>query len=47
MSRIEVELLFAKNVAAWIKDKLWHSSQEMVPDEGWTAANDAQGGGHG
>ena len=22
--RIEVELLFAKNVAAWIKDKLWH-----------------------
>ena len=29
--RIEVELLFSKNVAAWIKDKLWHSSQEMVP----------------
>jgi predicted DNA-binding transcriptional regulator YafY len=29
--RIEVELLFAKNVAAWIQDKLWHSSQEMVP----------------
>lgn len=29
--RIEVELLFSKKVAAWVKDKLWHSSQEMVP----------------
>jgi predicted DNA-binding transcriptional regulator YafY len=28
--RIEVELLFSKNVAAWIKDKLWHSSEEIV-----------------
>jgi predicted DNA-binding transcriptional regulator YafY len=29
--RIEVEILFAKNVAGWIKDKLWHSSQQMFP----------------
>jgi predicted DNA-binding transcriptional regulator YafY len=26
--RIEVELLFSKKVAAWVKDKLWHASQE-------------------
>jgi len=26
--RIEVELLFSKKVAAWVKDKLWHSSQD-------------------
>jgi predicted DNA-binding transcriptional regulator YafY len=26
--RIDVELLFSKKVAAWVKDKLWHSSQE-------------------
>jgi predicted DNA-binding transcriptional regulator YafY len=26
-----VELLFSKKVAAWIKDKLWHSSQETFP----------------
>ena len=26
--RIEVELLFSNKVAAWMKDKLWHSSQE-------------------
>jgi predicted DNA-binding transcriptional regulator YafY len=26
--RIEVELLFSNKVAAWVKDKLWHSSQE-------------------
>ena len=26
--RIEVELLFSKTAAAWVKDKLWHSSQE-------------------
>ena len=26
--RIEVELLFSKKVAAWVKDKLWHPSQE-------------------
>lgn len=29
--RIDVELLFSKKVAAWVKDKLWHSSQETVP----------------
>jgi predicted DNA-binding transcriptional regulator YafY len=26
--RIDIELLFSKKVAAWVKDKLWHSSQE-------------------
>src|SRR6185437_12124150 len=26
--RIEVELLFSKKAAAWVKDKTWHSSQE-------------------
>jgi predicted DNA-binding transcriptional regulator YafY len=26
--RIEVDLLFSKTAAAWVKDKLWHSSQE-------------------
>ncbi|TAK06447.1 WYL domain-containing protein [bacterium] len=26
--RIEVELLFSKSVAVWVKDKSWHSSQE-------------------
>jgi len=29
--RIEVELLFSKKVSAWVKDKLWHSSQETFP----------------
>jgi predicted DNA-binding transcriptional regulator YafY len=29
--RMDVELLFSKNVAAWVKDKLWHSSQETFP----------------
>jgi predicted DNA-binding transcriptional regulator YafY len=29
--RIDVELLFSKKVAAWVKDKLWHVSQETVP----------------
>jgi predicted DNA-binding transcriptional regulator YafY len=28
--RIDVELLFSKKVAAWVKDKLWHSSQQTV-----------------
>lgn len=28
--RIEVELLFSKAAAAWVKDKSWHSSQETV-----------------
>ena len=27
--RIEVELLFAKTAAAWVKDKLWQPSQEI------------------
>ena len=26
--RIEVELLFSKSAAGWVKDKLWHPSQE-------------------
>lgn len=29
--RIEAELLFAKTAAAWVKDKIWHSSQKMTP----------------
>jgi predicted DNA-binding transcriptional regulator YafY len=29
--RIDVELLFSKKVAAWVKDKLWHSSQGTFP----------------
>jgi predicted DNA-binding transcriptional regulator YafY len=29
--RVDVELLFSKKVAAWVKDKLWHSSQETFP----------------
>jgi predicted DNA-binding transcriptional regulator YafY len=29
--RIEVELVFSKKVAPWVKDKLWHSSQETFP----------------
>ncbi|HEY3305711.1 MAG TPA: WYL domain-containing transcriptional regulator [Candidatus Binatia bacterium] len=27
--RIEVELLFSKAAAAWVKDKVWHPSQEI------------------
>jgi predicted DNA-binding transcriptional regulator YafY len=26
--RIDVELLFSKTAAAWVKDKSWHPSQE-------------------
>jgi len=26
--RVEVELLFSKSVAAWVKDKIWHPSRE-------------------
>jgi predicted DNA-binding transcriptional regulator YafY len=26
--RIEVELVFSKKAAAWVKDKSWHPSQE-------------------
>jgi predicted DNA-binding transcriptional regulator YafY len=29
--RIDVELLFSKKVAAWVRDKLWHASQETFP----------------
>jgi predicted DNA-binding transcriptional regulator YafY len=29
--RIDVELLFSEKVAAWVKDKLWHASQESFP----------------
>jgi predicted DNA-binding transcriptional regulator YafY len=29
--RIDVELVFSKKAAAWVKDKLWHSSQETFP----------------
>ncbi len=28
--RVEVELLYAKTAAAWVKDKIWHSSQELT-----------------
>jgi predicted DNA-binding transcriptional regulator YafY len=28
--RIEVELLFGKGSAAWVKDKIWHQSQETT-----------------
>lgn len=28
--RIEVELLFSKAAAAWVKDKVWHRSQETA-----------------
>ena len=28
--RIEVELLFSKTAARWVKDKLWHTSQEIT-----------------
>ncbi|HXG52851.1 MAG TPA: WYL domain-containing protein [candidate division Zixibacteria bacterium] len=29
--RIEVELLFSRKAAAWVKDKVWHHSQENKP----------------
>ena len=29
--RIEVELLFTKTAAAWVKDKVWHPSQDLLP----------------
>jgi hypothetical protein len=41
---IEVELLFSKKVAAWMKDKLWHSSQELCPHERPAIADGARGG---
>jgi predicted DNA-binding transcriptional regulator YafY len=32
--RIEVELLFSKKAAAWVKDKTWHPSQETRLQKG-------------
>jgi predicted DNA-binding transcriptional regulator YafY len=32
--RIEVELLFTKEAAAWVKDRIWHESQETTPLKG-------------
>jgi len=29
--RIEAELLFSKKAAAWVKDKIWHGSQQTMP----------------
>src|SRR5438045_7290665 len=29
--RIDVEILFSKKAAGWVKDKLWHSSQQVLP----------------
>ena len=29
--RIEVELLFSKGATVWVKDKVWHPSQETSP----------------
>jgi predicted DNA-binding transcriptional regulator YafY len=29
--RVDVELLFLKKAAAWVKDKLWHASQQTFP----------------
>lgn len=29
--RIELELLFSKKAAAWVKDKIWHDSQDLLP----------------
>ena len=28
---IEVELLFTKSTAAWVKDRIWHPSQHLIP----------------
>lgn len=29
--QIEVELLFGKSTAPWVKDRIWHSSQRLTP----------------
>lgn len=29
--RIEVELLFSKQAAAWVRDWVWHDSQDLIP----------------
>jgi len=28
---IEIELLFARDIAVWVKDQTWHSSQRLTP----------------
>ena len=45
--RIEVELLFSKQVAAWVKDKLWHSSQETLLLKDGRFKNEPQSSRHG
>lgn len=32
--RIDVELLFTKATAAWVKDRIWHPSQQLTPLRG-------------
>ncbi len=32
--RIAIELLFTKSAAAWVKDRLWHPSQQLTPLKG-------------
>lgn len=32
--RITVELQFDKTTAAWVKDRTWHSSQQLTPVRG-------------
>jgi predicted DNA-binding transcriptional regulator YafY len=32
--RVEVELLFNKENAAWVKDRVWHPSQRLIPLRG-------------
>lgn len=29
--RVDVELLFSKKAATWVKDKIWHTSQQSAP----------------
>jgi predicted DNA-binding transcriptional regulator YafY len=31
--RIEAELLFTKKAAAWVRDKMWHLSQQLSPQK--------------
>jgi len=31
--RIEVELLFSRTAAPWVKDRIWHPSQELTPQK--------------
>jgi predicted DNA-binding transcriptional regulator YafY len=32
--RLTVELLFSKSAAPWVKDRLWHRSQQLTPLKG-------------